>query len=179
MNKNLLITGIPGVGKTTLIRKLASQLDDHNPVGFYTEEIREKGIRQGFSLVSFSGERGILAHVNIAGRQRVGKYGVDMAGFEDFLERMPFFEESTKIIIIDEIGKMECFSQKFKTLLVRILDSGKIVLASIAQKGGGLIGEIKLRGDVIIFEITLGNRETIAGDILYAIRPMLNGSRQV
>ena len=42
--KNLLITGLPGVGKTTLVKKLSEALKSLYPVGFYTEEIRERGL---------------------------------------------------------------------------------------------------------------------------------------
>ena len=50
--KNLLITGLPGVGKTTLIKKVWEELRHLHPVGFYTAEIREEVLRKGFELVS-------------------------------------------------------------------------------------------------------------------------------
>ena len=36
---HILITGLPGVGKTTLIRELAKRLAEYHPAGFYTEGI--------------------------------------------------------------------------------------------------------------------------------------------
>ena len=72
--KNLLITGLPGVGKTTLMKRISEALMDLNPVGFYTEEIREEGIRKGFELVSLDGRRAILSHTDIRSPYRVGKY---------------------------------------------------------------------------------------------------------
>ena len=80
--KNLLITGNPGVGKTTVLVWLAKNLAEYHPVGFITREIREEGVRKGFVLVSCSGQKRVLAHVDISSRARVGKYKIDLAGFE-------------------------------------------------------------------------------------------------
>jgi nucleoside-triphosphatase len=164
--KNILITGLPGVGKTTLIKKVSEKLRDIHPVGFYTAEIRGRGVRKGFELVSFDGRRGILSHTDIKGPHRVGKYAVDIKGFEDFLECIPFLNPVTNLIIIDEIGKMECLSLKFRLLIEKILDSEKQVIATIALKGNGLIEEIKKRDDIRLIEITQSNRESLVSEVL-------------
>jgi nucleoside-triphosphatase len=162
MTKNILITGIPGIGKTTLIKELAENLKSLNPAGFYTEEIREGGSRLGFGLASFDGHESILSHVKISSRFRVGKYRVDIAGFESFLEQIDFFDPKVGLVIIDEIGKMECFSDRFKKLILDLLDSEKGVIATIAMKGGGMIEKVKRRPDVKIFEITRDSRDRLA-----------------
>lgn len=164
--KNILVTGLPGVGKTTLIKKVSGELRNLHPVGFYTAEIREKGVRRGFELISFDGRMGILSHTDIKGPHRVGKYGVDINGFEDFLESIPFLDPATNLIVIDEIGKMECLSPKFRLLIEKILDSEKQVIATIALKGTGLIEEIKKRDDVMLIEITQSNRESLVSEVL-------------
>jgi len=166
VKENLLITGLPGVGKTTLIKKLSEALKGVHPVGFYTAEIREGGERKGFELVSLEGKRGLLSHKETGSPYRVGQYKVDVKGFEDFLVSIPFFKPLTRLIIIDEIGKMECFSDQFKKLLKEILDSEKCVIATIALKGGGLIAEVKERKDVRLFEITKKNRDSLFSEIL-------------
>ncbi|MBM4140538.1 MAG: NTPase [Nitrospira sp.] len=155
----MLITGLSGVGKTTLIKNLSEELKDFRPVGFYTTEIREKGIRKGFELISLDGIKGILSHVDIKSHYKVGKYSVNIEGFETFLESIPFFNSATSLIIIDEIGKMECFSSKFRKLIKEILNSEKVLIATIALKGEGFIREIKNRNDIKSFEITQGNRD--------------------
>ena len=99
--KNILITGLPGVGKTTLVKKLVDELKQFHPVGFYTEEIREEGTRKGFALISLDGRRGLLSHTDIKSPHRVGTYRVDVKGFEVFLTFLPFLNPSTRLVIIE------------------------------------------------------------------------------
>ena len=166
VKKNLLVTGLPGVGKTTLIKKLSEALKDFHPVGFYTEEIRERGERKGFELISLEGKRGLLSHKEIRSSYKVGQYKVDIKSFEEFLDSISFFNPLTHLIIIDEIGKMECFSDQFKKLMKEILNSEKWVIATVAFKGSGLIAEVKERKDVRLLEITKGDRESLFSEIL-------------
>jgi nucleoside-triphosphatase len=169
--KKIFITGLPGVGKTTLVLKIAEALRDTKPVGFYTTEIRERGARQGFEMRSFSGEKGILSHIDIRSRYRVGKYGVDVEGFEKFLRAIPFFQEEGGIIIIDEIGKMECLSAEFRKLVGEILESDWILIATVALKGEGLIRQVKERRDILLSTLRPDNRDQLLGEILRTISP--------
>jgi nucleoside-triphosphatase len=166
IRKNLLITGLPGVGKTVLIKKLSEKLRSFDPIGFYTEEIREMGERKGFELISLNGRRALLSHKNIRSPYQVGQYKVDVKGFEDFINSISFFDPLTRLIVIDEIGKMECLSESFKKLLKEILDSEKSLIATIALKGSALIAEVKKRKDVQLFEITKKNRDSLFSEIL-------------
>jgi len=170
--KNILITGQPGIGKTTFIKKLAEELKDMHPSGFYTTETREAGIRKGFELISLDGSKGILSHVDIKSPYRVSKYGVDVEGFETFLESISLLHWTTSIVIIDEIGKMECFSSKFRALVKEILDTDKLLVATIALKGSGLIADIKKRDDVKLFKVKLENRDSLVSEILKDVRDL-------
>jgi len=158
------------VGKTTLVKKFVEELKQFHPVGFYTEEIREKGTRKGFELISLDGRRGLLSHIDIQSPHRVGKYKVDVKGFGAFLGSIPLLNLSTRLVIIDEIGKMECFSERFKECLTACLNSEKWVLATIALKGGGFIEEVKRRHDIKLFEITQRNRDSLLLDILSEVK---------
>ena len=177
MEKNIIITGLPGVGKTTLIKGILHEIRSLNPIGFYTEEIREKGIRKGFSLISVTGEKSILASENIPSRFRVGKYGVDLVNFENFIGNIPFRDPANSLIIIDEIGKMECFSKLFTDLVMELLSSNKLVVATVALKGTGLIAQVKSRQDIELIEITTDNRNYLLPSILSRIA--LNRQRSI
>lgn len=177
MEKNIIITGLPGVGKTTLIKGILHEIRSLNPIGFYTEEIREKGIRTGFSLINVTGEKSILAAENISSRFRVGKYGVDLVNFENFIGNIPFRDPANSLIIIDEIGKMECFSKMFTELVMELLSSNKLVVATVALKGTGLMAQVKSREDIELIEITTDNRNYLLPNILSRIG--LNRQRSI
>lgn len=162
----ILITGIPGVGKTTFIRKITDSLKELHPVGFYTQEIRERGERVGFELIGFDGSSRLLAHINIRNQYRVGKYGVDITGFEEYLKTIALTKGEISPIIIDEIGKMECFSPLFRDLITKLLESDCLIIATIAKKGDHFIETIKRRGDVTLYEVTRENRDLLPSQVL-------------
>lgn len=170
--KNVLITGLPGIGKTTLIKHLVYELARLRPRGFYTEEIRHNDERKGFQLISLDGKRSILAHVLIDSPYQIGKYRVDVTAFDSFLDTLELGASEGGIVIIDEIGKMECLSVKFVHLIQELLDSENIVIATIAHTDGGIKGRIKERDDVTLFKMNLENRDALKDEITGALRDM-------
>jgi nucleoside-triphosphatase len=172
--KNLMITGLPGTGKTTLILKLAAALSPWNPVGFSTREIRRDGVRTGFELAGFDGTTRILADAGLKSRFRVGKYGVDVKGFEEYLRTLQF-DPGTRIAIIDEIGKMEWISLQFRTIVENLLSSPTLLIATIAMHGGEDFEKIKAREDVLVFLLTRKNRDALLSEILREARAILGG----
>jgi nucleoside-triphosphatase len=159
---NVFVTGRPGVGKTTLIRRVLSELDAEVG-GFYTSEIREGGTRVGFAITALSGETGILAHADHGGPHRVGKYGV----FREELERVgvPALNEAVRdaeLIVMDEIGRMELCSKAFQQAVLRALDSSKPVLGTIQQRRGPFLDCVRSRPDIEVLEVTDENRDAMA-----------------
>ncbi|MFB0553318.1 MAG: NTPase [Phycisphaerae bacterium] len=163
----ILITGLPGCGKTTAIMKIIDTLGCEKVAGFYTQEIRQNNIRKGFCWKRLDGAEGTLAHIKIKGPWRVGKYGVDVAGFEEAVVSVLDIERvDAELFVIDEIGKMECFSEKFVVAVRRLFASKKSVLATVAKKGAGLISEVKNYPNTELFNLTSASREKAVAEIL-------------
>lgn len=163
----ILLTGVPGCGKTTAVMKIIENLSREKVAGFYTQEIRENNKRKGFCWASLDGATGILSHVDIKGPLRVGKYGVDVAGFEEAVVPILDVERAdAELFIIDEIGKMECLSEKFVTAVRRLFASERSVLVTVARKGAGLISEVKNYRGTRLFNLTRENRNETIAEIL-------------
>lgn len=170
---NILITGLPGAGKTELIKKLSIIFKEFNPAGFFTSEILENNERTGFKIENLNGDSKILAHINLKSKHSIGKYKIDIKGFEDFLNHILLKEKKTGLYFIDEIGKVECESKKFSKLIAGLLNADKPLVATVPEKGTGLISEIKKRDDVRIFELTPDNREQKLKELTMVIRDLL------
>ncbi|HHT9152881.1 MAG TPA: nucleoside-triphosphatase, partial [Candidatus Hypogeohydataceae bacterium YC40] len=144
------------------------------PKGFYTEEIRVGRDRKGFKIKTFGRREGVLAHVEYKGKPRVGKYGVDVGSFESVaLPEVEAALQDSQIIVIDEIGKMELFSQKFRELVINALDSPYPLLGVIKDYGDGFIQKIKARQDVWLFTVTMENRSSLLQEILNALKDIM------
>ncbi|MGQ9701977.1 MAG: NTPase [bacterium] len=164
--KNILLTGLPAVGKTTIIKNVVGLINKPY-AGFYTEEIRKDNERVGFRLITFDNKSCTLAQKSLKSPYYVGKYGVDIRCIEDIgvcAIRQGLLEN--KIIIIDEIGKMELFSAQFRKIVLEALDSKSSVLGTIRYRPEPFCDIIKNRNDVKIIEVTLENRQNLALDIV-------------
>jgi nucleoside-triphosphatase len=161
----LLITGVPGVGKTTVIRRVADGLDHKRLRGFCTEEIREDDERRGFRLVGFDGMAQVFAHVNFPKRHRVGKYGVDVAVLDNAASLLRP-DPDASVYLVDEIGKMECLSERFIAAMRALLSGHTPIVATVGAYGGGFIAEVKHRPECELWEVTHVNRDNLPARIL-------------
>lgn len=161
MPKHILLTGKPRTGKTTLLKRIIENLK--MPCGgFYTEEIPEDNKRIGFKIKTLEGKEGILARKGLESKFRLGKYGINIKDLEGIGVRSILGALRDKeIVIIDEIGKMELFSEKFKEAVLNVLDSNKRLIGVIHVADLGFLNAIRKRKDVDIFEVDLNNHEQI------------------
>jgi nucleoside-triphosphatase len=158
--KNILFTGVPGCGKSTIIEKIVQRIDRPS-TGFFTREIRSSGRRAGFSITTLDGRRGVLAHIDIRSRIRVGRYGVNLQDIDAVAVPSMVPASDTVWVVVDEIGKMECFSALFRQTLIRVLDSPNTVVGSIALKGDAFIEAVKKRPDTLLITVSQQNRELL------------------
>lgn len=169
---HILLTGPPGIGKTTVLVRLISMLGDV-AAGFYTRELRQGGVRTGFAILNTYGERGILARVGFPGPYRVGKYGVDV----EALERVGVAsllraqrDLAVRFIILDEIGGMELCSDLFQETVRRIVQSDKTMIATVHRRPHSFSDSLKAREDVELYTVTLRNRDSLPAAICARLR---------
>lgn len=133
--------------------------------GFYTEEERVADRRVGFMMHTLDGKQGYLAHQDIPSEFHIRRYGVSIPNIENIA--IPAIAPAPGyLIILDEIGKMECFSPKFREAALKALDSPIPVLGTITLGGTDFIQKVKERSDVKIFEVTLENRDALPGIVI-------------
>lgn len=170
MIKNIFVCGPPGSGKTTLIKEILRELQVPAR-GFFTQEIRKDKERVGFEIVTLTGKRGILAKKGLESEYKVSKYGVVLKDLEEI--GLKEIEEGLKgdfLICIDEIGKMELFSQKFKKLILKALNSKNKVLGTIMLKKEPFCDKIKERKDTKVFYLRRGKATEIKKEIIKILR---------
>jgi nucleoside-triphosphatase len=170
--KNLFLTGAPSSGKTTVIKKVIEGLD-HPANGFYTEEERIEGRRVGFMMKALDGRTGYLAHQDIKSDFHIRRYGISIENIET-IAALSITPLNRNIIILDEIGKMECFSAVFKIAAIKALDSPNIVLGTITFGGDEFILGIKKRDNIEIIEVTPGNRDSLPEILLRKVSDLLS-----
>ena len=160
-----LLTGKPGTGKTSLITQAVAGLKDRAG-GFYTEEIRNRGTRLGFRLVTLDGQEAVLAHVDCDKRFRVGKYGVDAKALDRVgVSALRKAAELCDLVVVDEIGKMELFSTEFREAVLAVLHGGKKVLGTIMLSPHPWTDAIKRQPQVNLVTVTRAGYQQVLDDL--------------
>jgi nucleoside-triphosphatase len=178
MAKIILLTGVPGSGKTTAIKRILSRLTT-KVGGFYTQEVRAGGVRMGFKIVTLDGQEGILAHVEIEGQPRISKYGVNLAAIESIaVASLKRAEQQASVIILDEIGPMEILSEEFCRTVMDLLESEVSVVGSIVQRRLPFADKVKSHPAVTLLEITPSNRHRIVDQVLELLEDTVPESRE-
>jgi nucleoside-triphosphatase len=170
MKQVYLLTGQPGTGKTRIIKQVIAEMKG-KAGGFYTEEIRSQGVRQGFKLVTLEGQTAILAHINFHSTYRVSKYGVDVDSLDKVgVAALNQARQECDLVVIDEIGKMELFSAKFREAVSNILNSDHRLLGTIMLSPNPYADDIKRQPQVNIVTVTRTNHQ----QVLKELRDWLN-----
>jgi nucleoside-triphosphatase len=165
VSQKVLVTGRPGSGKTTLIKRVLDELPQRFG-GFYTEEIRDHGTRVGFKIVALEGGEAVFAHVDFTTPKRVGKYRLDLSALEAVgVDAIRKAMQGERLIVIDEIGPMEIRSAPFREAVVDALDSKLPVLATIFLRSLPFTDAIKSRPDVVLIEVRPDNRERLVSQL--------------
>jgi nucleoside-triphosphatase len=166
MSRVLILTGAPGVGKTTVLAKTVEALKTKGVRvgGMVTREVREGNVRVGFEILDLTNNKhGWLAHVNGQSGPQIGKYHVNLNDLDNVgVAAIAQATEKCDVIAIDEIGPMELFSQKFKQAVTQALESKKLILTVVHGKAKDqIVTQIKRRVDAEIFNVTFSNRENL------------------
>lgn len=158
MLKNILITGLPKTGKSTLLENLVSGLP--RKVGFITREVVNDKGRIGFEIQTHPGNKTMLTSVNFLTPFKVSRYCVDIGNLESIIPEISAFANED-ILYLDEIDQMELFSEKFKELVITYLNSPNTCVATVSKiYDDDFMRSIKRRNDVLLVEITEGNRDS-------------------
>jgi nucleoside-triphosphatase len=163
----LLVEARPGAGKTTALDRLSRLLREAGVPcrGFLTREIREGRHRVGFEIETLDGERGLLAHVSLAGPPRVGRYGVDLEAFERVA--LPELDGLPKncVLLLDELGKMELASARFREAVAALFEQPVPIVASVQVSRNPLTDGLKQRPDVETLRLTAANRDRLPAEL--------------
>ena len=173
---NILITGKPGSGKTTLVVRLVEWLagDGFKAGGFVTEEIREGSHRVGFKVRDLGGDAAVLAHVDYKGKPCVGKYGVDVKAFENIaLRALEIGKREADLLVVDEIGRMEMASSSFRSSLLQLMDLPLPLLATVHMGKDAFTDSLLARDDVTVYHISPAIRDSLEGVIYEKVRGVL------
>ncbi|KAL0127517.1 hypothetical protein PUN28_003061 [Cardiocondyla obscurior] len=180
---HVLLVGPPGVGKTTVCKKIVSTLEKMGSRfdGFYTEEVRDKsGSRIGFDIVGTKdpGKRLPLARLKSlteaqkASKYQVGNYRIFLDNFETIA--LPILDLDVDVLLVDEIGKMELFSKEFKKKIADILfgvSKKAFVIGTIPQihkvpqQYAALFEKIHADKRIKILKVTHENRNNLPEEI--------------
>lgn len=173
--KFIVLTGSPGVGKTTLVKNAVKALVDRGVTvsGFYTTELRENGQRVGFDVVTTDGKRATLARVRELcpdGKGPfVGRYCVNVHAFQEVA--LDSLKAPSDVLVIDEVGKMELFSELFRNRVAELLanENNCILVTVPVSTGAPLVEQIKRHKCGRVFNVNRSNRDGLVKDVLDAL----------
>jgi nucleoside-triphosphatase len=165
MKNVCLLTGPPSVGKTTLIKQAVGEFQ-RKACGFYTEEIRENNERHGFRLVTLDGQKVDLSRTDLKSPYHVGKYGVNIEGLEEVgVASLLPGKSDCDLVVVDEIGKMEMLSLKFRDAIEKLIADNRRMLGTILFHHHTWADIIKARTEVQIIVLNRNNYQQVFNEV--------------
>lgn len=163
LTAKIAITGSPGVGKSTLVEKTI-KLYRGRAGGVLAREMRSECRRVGFELLDLSsGERGILAWETGEG-PRLGRYRVNLKDLEEIGARAVENALGCDLIVVDEVGPMELFSEKFVEAVKKAICSHKPMLVVLKEGSQHPLAR-EIRKTFKVTTVTRVNRDALPEEI--------------
>lgn len=164
--KHLLVIGRPGIGKTTLMKNIIKTLRGQSIDGFITEELREKEERAGFWLSPLDGRQVLLAHQQFNSDVQVGPFKVNTAILEEVaIPVLKRAQNQARLIFLDELGRMELCSNKFRQAVEALFNKGPVIVATGSISPIDFLEAIKRRKDVELIPLTMANRDMVEEEL--------------
>lgn len=163
--KLFILTGPPGVGKTTVVLKVIKMLKERgiSVGGIISKEVKSCGRRVGFEMIDVAtGERETLASLNGEGA-RMGKYKVNLKGLAEFAsKKLESAIKNFEVVVCDEVGPMELLSPEFRRVALKLREVEKLALIVVHYKmKDPVIKAIKEDPSAELFEVTYENRDEL------------------
>jgi nucleoside-triphosphatase len=178
--KHVLVVGRPGIGKTTLMKRLVAALRPFQIDGFLTEEHREGGQRLGFWLSCLDGRQMLLAGRQLHEGPRIGPYHVNVSVLDKVA--VPILRRGVKhalLLLLDELGRMELCSSAFEQALLEVFDSGPCVVATAGISPLPFLQALKRRKDVELIPLSMANRQSVEEELVARLKAVCDEDEQV
>jgi len=161
----ILLTGSPGIGKSTILEKIRRNYSGAE-FGILSKELKDKSKKRvGFEAINHLGRKKTFAHTtDIASRYVVGeKYFVDINVIEKFVvsELEKGIDKPGSLVFIDEIGRMQAFSDKFLNVVRKLLNIDSNVIATIVFDPEPWSVEFKENKNVLLIRVSEKNRDLL------------------
>ncbi len=173
------LTGPPGCGKTTAILRIVNELKKRGVrvEGMYTQELREGGRRIGFIIKRITGGEGTLAHVRFREGPRLGRYVVNLRDLEAIgVSALMDGLKEAEVIVVDEVGPMELFSQRFRKAVEQLISSDKNAIITVHYRSRDpLVIKVKKTAGKNLIILNRENRDQIPAIIVKNVVEAIRG----